>query len=78
MKTIWLLLPWWVRESWYWLYYYRRGKIKYVVWDLGGRYKAAASNGRSTVINCYGSTPEQAREMATFRLKKATEENNGH
>jgi hypothetical protein len=68
---MWLLLPWWIREFWYWLYYYRRGKIKYVVWDYGDTYMAAASNGHYTVWDCYGSTPEQAKEMATVRLKLA-------
>jgi hypothetical protein len=32
---------------------------------------AAASDGQWTVTNCYGSTPEQAKEMATVRLKLA-------
>jgi hypothetical protein len=71
---MWLLLPWWIREFSYWLYYYRRGKIKYVVWDYGDTYVAAASNGHTTVWHCYGSTPEQAKEMAKCRLKKALAE----
>jgi hypothetical protein len=53
-----------------WLWYYRRGKIKYRVFSVGNSYNAFASNGNLTVWNCYGSTPEQAKEMARFKMKE--------
>jgi hypothetical protein len=36
--------------------------------------KHGASSGKVAVWNCYWSTPEQAREMAEFRMKQALEE----
>ncbi|WP_066317025.1 hypothetical protein [Bacillus sp. FJAT-29814] len=66
-------MPWWINESWNWFWYYRRGKIKYRVLEFGSTFNASASNGIITVYNCYGGTPEQAKEMAAFKLKKALE-----
>jgi hypothetical protein len=66
-------MPWWINESWSWFWYYLRGKTKYVVHDYGSTFNASASNGKITVYNCYGGTPEQAKEMAAFKLKKALE-----
>lgn len=31
---------------------------------------ATASDEKRTVVNCYGSTPEAAKEMALWKLKK--------
>jgi hypothetical protein len=62
-------LPLWMSEFWDWFWYYRRGRIKYRVWDEGDSYSASASNGNLTVWNCYGSTSKQAKEMALFKLK---------
>lgn len=62
---------WWLEELWYWFWYYRRGKIKFKVWKLGDTYEVAASNGWETVVNCFGSTPEQAKEMAIYKLNRA-------
>ncbi|MBT2727816.1 hypothetical protein J7E63_12795 [Bacillus sp. ISL-75] len=67
-------MPWWINAFWDWFWYYRRGKIKYRVWDLGFECKASASNGDLTIWNCYGGTREQALEMAKFRMKKALAE----
>jgi hypothetical protein len=67
-------MPWWINAFWDWLWYYRRGKVRYRVFDYGDTYCASASNGNTAVHNCYGSTPEQAKEMALFKLKKAINE----
>lgn len=64
----------WINVAWDWFWYYRRGKVKYRVWNFGGTYQACASNGKMAVWNCYGSTPEKAKEMAEFRLKQAIAE----
>jgi hypothetical protein len=50
---------------------------RYIVIDFyeqGDCYMAAASTKEYTVWNCYGSTKEQAQEMALFKLKHAMEE----
>ena len=48
--------------------------IKVRILDYGDYYKASASTKDCSVWNCYGSTREQAKEMALFRLKKALAE----
>lgn len=65
---------WWLIDFWDWFWYFRRGKIKYKVWDFGDTYCATASDGKRTVINCYGSTPEQAKEMALYRINSCNDE----
>jgi len=65
---------WRLIDIWDWLWYYRRGKIRYHVFSNGRSYNAFASNGNISVWNCYGSTKEQAKEMALFKLKKVMEE----
>jgi hypothetical protein len=65
------ILTSWLNDLWDWFWYYRRGKIKYKVWDYVYEYKAISSNGKIVVWNCYGSTPEKAKEMAQFKLNKA-------
>ncbi|SDM16932.1 hypothetical protein [Bacillus sp. OK048] len=67
-------MPWWISETWNWFWYYRRGKIKFNVWDFGDTYNAMACNGETTVWNCYGSTPEAAKEMALVKLNLALKE----
>lgn len=57
---------------WDWFWYYRKGKIKYNVYDFGDTYMATASNGKITVLNCYGSTEKSAKEMALFKLKQGS------
>lgn len=57
-------------KLWDWFWWYRKGKIKYRVWDYGDSYNAMASNGKVWVWNCYGSTPKEAKEMALFRLNQ--------
>jgi len=64
----------WLIICWDWFWYFRRGKVKYQVLDLGDTYVANASDGKIAVWNCYGSTPETAKEMAQFHLRKAYEE----
>ena len=64
-------MRWRLNAFWDWFWYFRSGKVRYRVWDYGDSYNAMASNGQMTVYNCYGSTPEQAKEMAKFRLKEA-------
>jgi hypothetical protein len=64
-------MPWWQNVFWDWFWYYRRGKIRYRVWDLGYECKAMASDGKVSVWKCYGSTKEAAKEMALFRLNQA-------
>jgi hypothetical protein len=59
-----------VNEFLTWFLYYRRGKVKFWVWNDGDSYNASASNGKGTVNNCYGSTPEAAKEVALFRLNQ--------
>lgn len=67
-------MPWWLSSFWDWFWYFRLGKIKYRVTYLGDTYRASASNGKTTIWNCYGSTPEKAKEMAHFHLKKVLSE----
>jgi hypothetical protein len=64
---------WRIRDIWDCFWYYRHGKVRFHVFDLGDSYNAFASNGNVAVWNCYGSTPEQAKEMAMYRLKQAME-----
>ncbi|MEH7157489.1 hypothetical protein [Neobacillus drentensis] len=50
---------------------------RYIVidfFDYGDGYMAAATSRSCSVWNCYGSTKEQAQEMALFKLKKAMEQ----
>jgi hypothetical protein len=61
-------MPWWITEAWNWFCYYRRGKVKFYVWNYGDTYIASANNGKLSVWNCYGSTEETAKEMALYRL----------
>jgi hypothetical protein len=63
------MLLWKIVDLWDYLRYYRRGKIKFRVFDIGNKYNASASNGNLTVWNNYGSTPAQTKEMALFKLK---------
>lgn len=60
----------WFEKVWDWFWSYRKGKIKYRVWDFGDSYNAMASNGINTVFICYGSTPKDAKEMALYRLNQ--------
>lgn len=69
-----IIIPWWLNEFWDWFWYFRRGKVRYRVWNNGETYRASASNGRLTIWNCYGGTQEQALEIAKYRMKKATSE----
>jgi hypothetical protein len=68
------ILPFWLTQIWDQFWYYRRGKIKFHIFKVGDTYHAIASNGIITVVNCYGSTPLAAKEMALFKLKKAMAE----
>jgi hypothetical protein len=46
---------------------------RYIIIDFynyGDCYMAAASTSSCSVLNCYGSTKEQAQEMALYRLKQ--------
>ncbi|MCM3585012.1 hypothetical protein M3182_04530 [Mesobacillus maritimus] len=61
----------WIVIFWDWFWYFRRGKVKYRVFDLGGTFNATASNGKVAVWNCYGSSPEAAKAMAQYQLRIA-------
>jgi hypothetical protein len=61
----------WLSEFWDWFWYFRRGKIKYRINDFSDTYTAMATDGKTAVWNCYGSTPESAREMALYKLRRA-------
>ncbi|MEH7076968.1 hypothetical protein [Neobacillus drentensis] len=61
---------WRIVDAWDWFWYYRKGKVRFHVFDYGDTYNAFASNGTITVSNCFGGTPEAAKEMALFRLKE--------
>ncbi|MED4206608.1 hypothetical protein [Neobacillus mesonae] len=67
-------MPIWLKDLWNWFWYYRRGEIKYHVSYFGNTFGAMATNGKVAVFNCYGSTPETAKEMALFNLNKAIKE----
>lgn len=67
------LIPSWIRIFFDWFRYYRKGKIKYEVYKLQDIYVASASNGEITVLNCIGNTPEEAKEIANFKLLVAIE-----
>lgn len=54
---------------WDWFWYYRRGMIKFHIVNCGDHFKVSASDGKSTVWNCYGSTLEEAKKIAIWRLK---------
>jgi hypothetical protein len=69
-----IIMPWWIKEAWNWFWYYRRGKIRYHVWNDGFTFNASVHNGKLSVCNCFGSTPEAAKEMALYRLKEALAE----
>jgi hypothetical protein len=45
--------------------------IKVRVFDFGDSYMAMASTKNYSVLNCYGTTRENAKEMALFKLKTA-------
>jgi phage-related protein len=64
----------WLRQLWDWLWIYRRGKIKIRVFKFGDSYEVMASDGTTSVWNCFGSTPEVAKEIARFRLKQTVKE----
>ncbi|MFC4321324.1 hypothetical protein [Litchfieldia salsa] len=63
---------------WDWLWFYRRGNIKYKVFDFGQTYMATASNGRVTVVNCYGETKQLAMNSARISLHKTLLTENIH
>jgi hypothetical protein len=58
----------WLRRFWHWFWYYRQGKVRYQVFNYGDSYMATATDGKTAVWNCYGSTPKTAKEMALYRL----------
>jgi hypothetical protein len=60
----------WFLKYWNWFLYFRQGRIKYKVWAEGDIFCACASDGKLSVWNCYGTTPEAAKEMAKYKLKK--------
>lgn len=60
----------WFEELWDWFWWYRKGKIKYRVWNFGDSYSTMATDGIVSVWNCYGSTPKDAKEMALYKLKQ--------
>jgi hypothetical protein len=66
----------WIRVFLDWFWYYRRGKIKYRVFNIGDSYCASAHSRKISVWNCYGSTSEQALEVANYRMRVALEEIN--
>lgn len=61
----------WIVQIWDWFWYYRRKKFKYTVFTFQDTYMAMASDGKTTVYHCYGSTPEAAKEMTFYRLARA-------
>ncbi|MBO0962458.1 hypothetical protein J1P26_22450 [Neobacillus sp. MM2021_6] len=69
-----IILPWWVIAFWDWFWYFRRGKIRYRVYNQGDTWKAMAVTKDMAIWNCYGGTREQALEMAKYRMKKALNE----
>lgn len=48
-----------------------RGEIYYRVFRTKDGYIAMASDGTHAVMNCFGNTPEMAKEMARVRLLNA-------
>lgn len=64
---------WRIKDFWDYIWYYSRGKVRCHVINLGDTYGAFASNGFISVTNCYGSTPEAAKEMALLKLKQKIE-----
>lgn len=64
-------MPIWLKDLWNWFWYFSRGNIKYHINDHGETFNAMATNGKVAVFNCFGSTPEAAKEMALFKLNKA-------
>lgn len=61
----------WLQDKWDWFWYYRKGRVRYRVWNNGEYYYAMASDGKVYVCNCYGNTPETAIEMARFKLQQS-------
>jgi hypothetical protein len=53
--------------------FFRKGEIELDVYPSGEGYKASAFDGKYGVYNNYGSTPEMAKEMALYKLKKCYE-----
>lgn len=49
------------------------GMIKFHILNCGDYFKVSASDGKSTVWNCYGSTLEEAKKIALWRLKNNNE-----
>jgi len=60
-----------IRRYWDWFWYFRQGKIRYRVYDYGDSYCANASDGKVSVFNCYGNTPQGAKEVALYRISQA-------
>jgi hypothetical protein len=57
--------------------YFKRKKVKVKVFPYGNEtYNAMAFDDKYGVSNCFGTTPEKAKEMALFRLKKCYEDEN--
>ena len=43
------------------------------MYDYGDTYMAIATDGNLSVCNCYGSTPEIAKEIAQYKMRRAYE-----
>jgi hypothetical protein len=57
--------------------YIKREKVKVKVFSYGNEtYNAMAFDGKYGVSNCYGTTPEKAKEIAIFMLGKCYEDEN--
>lgn len=56
-------------------FWYPFGKVRYFIWMDEDKYIASASNGDITVDNCYGNTPEMAKERAYLKLKQTLKDN---
>jgi hypothetical protein len=55
--------------------YFNIEKVKVKVFDCGNdTYNAIAFDSRYGVSNCYGTTPEKAKEMAILGLRKCYED----
>jgi hypothetical protein len=61
----------------YGMNYFKRDKVKVKVFVYDAdTYNAMAFDGKYGVSNCYGTTPEKAKEMAIIRLAKCYENEN--
>jgi hypothetical protein len=57
--------------------YIKRKKEMVKVFPYGNEtYNAMAFDGKYGVSNCFGTTPEKAKDMALLRLKKCYEDEN--